>query len=102
MAKKTNLDLLDIKNKLNELKSVLRRKFRVKKIGIFGSFLKSQQNDKSDLDVLVEFIEPTDFFTFITLEKFLSRRLGVKVDLVMKSALKERIREKVIKETLYV
>ena len=91
-----------IKRKLEELKPLLKERFKVKRIGIFGSYLKREAKKRSDLDVLVEFSEPISLFDFIELEFFLSKKLGVKVDLVMKGALKTRIKEKILKKTLYV
>jgi predicted nucleotidyltransferase len=52
------------------------------------------QKKKSDLDVLVEFYRTIDLFTFVELEDFLSEVPGVKVDPVMKSALKPRIKDR--------
>jgi predicted nucleotidyltransferase len=51
---------------------------------------------------LVDFYEPISLFKFIELEDFLSQHLGVKVDLVMKDALKSRIKDSILKEAIYV
>lgn len=95
-------DLEEVKRKLAELKSVLREKFKVESIGLFGSYVRGEQKGESDLDVLVEFSEPIGLFEFIELEGFLSDELGAKVDLVMKKTLKKRIKERIIKEAIYV
>lgn len=84
------------------LKPVLKDQFKVKSIGIFGSYLKGEQKRKSDLDVLVEFSETVGLFKFIRLEDFLGKKLGVKVDLVMKDGLKPLIKEQVLKEVVYL
>ena len=60
------------------------------------------QKKKSDLDVLVEFYRTIDMFTFVELEDFLSEVPGVKVDLVMKIALKPRIKDRILKEAVYL
>ena len=95
-------DLEEIKRKLAELKPVLREKFKVESIGLFGSYVRGEQKGEGDLDVLVEFSEPIGLFEFIELEGFLSDELGAKVDLVMKKSLKKRIKERIIKEATYV
>ena len=95
-------DLEEIKRKLAELKPVLREKFKVESIGLFGSYVRGEQKGESDLDVLVEFSEPIGLFKFIELEGFLSDELGTKVDLVMKKTLKKRIKERIINEAIYV
>jgi uncharacterized protein len=76
----------------------------VETIGIFGSYSQGQQNQKSDVDNLVTFSEPNDIdlIDFIALKQFLRRKLGVKVDLVEKSVLKTRIKNQILKETIYV
>jgi len=94
--------IAEIKRKLEKLKPVLKEKFGVKRIGIFGSYLRGEQKRGSDLDILVEFYEPIGFFKFIELEDFLSQKLRVKVDLVLKKALKPFIKEIILKETIYL
>ncbi len=92
----------EIKSKLEEHKPILKEKFKVENIGVFGSYLKGEQNRKSDLDILVEFSEIIGLFKFIELEDFLSKELGVKVDLVMKEVLKPRIKEGILREVVYL
>ena len=99
-----DMKLEEIKRILQEHREELREKYRVKEIGIFGSYVRGEQRRKSDLDVLVEF-EPDagiDLISFVELEDYLSRLLGIKVDLVMKSALKPRIGERVLREVVYI
>jgi len=92
----------EIKSKLEELKPVLKEEFKVENIGLFGSYVKGEQKGKSDLDILVEFSETIGLFKFIELEDFLSKELGVKVDLVMKEVLKPRIKEEILREVVYL
>ena len=72
------------------LKPVLKERYQVETVGFFGSYARGEQKVKSDIDILVEFPQPNaiDLFDFIELEEFLSKKLGIKVDLVTKSALK--------------
>jgi len=92
----------EIEKKLKELKPTLRDKYKVKTIGLFGSYTRGQQKRESDLDVLVELSEPIGLLTFIELENFLSEKLEAKVDLVMRNALKPRIKDRIIKEAIYL
>ena len=80
--------------KLRENKPVLEEKYCVKNLDIFGSYIRGEQTKNSDLDVLVEFSKTIDLFKYIELENYLSEKLGVKVDLVMKDALKPRIKDR--------
>jgi hypothetical protein len=82
-------------------KKELKKKFKVKEIGIFGSYVRQEQNKKSDVDVLVSFYETIDLFSFVELENYLSDILGVKVDLVMKDGIKPRLKERILAEAVY-
>ena len=79
----------------------LREKFKIKSIGIFGSYVRGEQTKTSDLDLLVEFDAPVGFFNFIDLEDYLSEKLRVKVDLVTPDALKPLIKPHIIEEAVY-
>lgn len=80
----------------------LQSNYNVKKIAFFGSTVKGKQTKKSDIDIIVEFTKPIGFFDFIKLERFLSKILKKKVDLVTKNALKPVIKKVVLKEAVYV
>ncbi|MBA7684699.1 hypothetical protein ES703_93106 [subsurface metagenome] len=64
--------------------------------------MRKAEKAKSDIDILVEFYETIDLFEFVELEDFLSEALGVKVDLVMKETLKPRIKNRILKEAVYI
>ena len=81
----------------------LRDRYGVKNLGIFGSYLRGEESEGSDLDVLVEFDgRSMGLFGFVALEEYLSELLGVKVDLVMKRALKRRIGKRILEEVVQV
>ncbi len=92
----------EIKNLLSKHRKELEAKYKVKNIGVFGSFVRGEQKKKSDIDILVEFKETVDFFEFLDLEEHLERLLGIKVDLVTKRALKPLIKDKILNEVVYV
>jgi predicted nucleotidyltransferase len=93
-----------IKAQLEMLKPTLKEKFEVETIGVFGSYVRGEQKQGSDVDILVEFDEDAEigFFKFLDLEEFLSRKLGVKVDLVTKNALKPYIGKRILQEVVMV
>ena len=96
------MNLEEIKRKINEHKPFLEKEFNIKSISIFGSYLREEQNEESDIDILVEFYDIIDLFKFVGLEYFLSDVLGRKVDLVMKDALKPRIKDRILKEAVTI
>ncbi|OLS14583.1 MAG: DNA polymerase beta domain-containing protein [Promethearchaeota archaeon CR_4] len=85
----------------NEIPS-LKEKYYVKEIGIFGSFVRGEQNHKSDLDIIVEFAKPIGLLKFIHLENYLHELLGMKIDLVTKTALKPYIGQRILQEVVYI
>jgi hypothetical protein len=81
----------------------LRETYGVRSLGLFGSFVRGEAKKRSDLDLLVEFDDrPLSLFGFIRLERRLSELLGVKVDLVEKSALKPAIGRRILEEVVTV
>lgn len=95
------LTKVEIENRLREIKPILTEKFHVSTIGYFGSYSLGQQTDQSDLDLLVEFSQPVGW-EFFTLESFLEQKLGLPIDLVTQNALKEKIKESVLKQVKYI
>src|SRR5665647_81021 len=91
-----------IKRTLFGYKAELHEKFKVKNIGVFGSYVRGEQKGSSDVDVLVEFYVPVGLFEFMKLENYLSDLLGVKVDLVSKKALKPHIGERILEEVIMI
>jgi hypothetical protein len=80
----------------------LRRTYHVESLGIFGSYVRNEQGPESDLDILVTVSEPPGLIQFVALENHLSDLLGVDVDLVMKTALKPHLSERILHEVVPV
>lgn len=88
--------------KLHKTLPFIRKRYNVKSIGIFGSYVRGEADKDSDLDILVEFEEPIGLLKFIELENYLSYSTGVKVDLVSRKALKPMIGSHILKEVVNV
>ncbi len=94
---------MNIKEKLGKNKPYIKGTYYVKEIGVFGSFVKRTQHLRSDIDILVEFEEGNkDFFNYMRLKHYLENLLGRKVDLVMKKAIKPRLKDQILNEVEYV
>lgn len=96
-----------VNRKLRRYQEILRKelpqlkaRFHIQSLGIFGSYVQGTAGKQSDLDVLVEFAREPGLFEFINCENYLSARLGVKVDLVMKETLKPRIGRCILREVI--
>jgi predicted nucleotidyltransferase len=72
----------------------------VKEIGLFGSCARREEEEASDIDVLVDFREEASLFDLVGLALFLEERLGRKVDVVPKESLRAEIRESVLREAV--
>jgi uncharacterized protein len=90
-----------ILEKLRELKPMLKEDYSVIEIGLFGSFSDGTFTDKSDIDILIELEKPIGWRIF-TLELFLEKTFGRKIDLVTKGALKEQIKDQILKQVRYI
>jgi len=95
-----NITLEDIKRMLIQHKSTLENLYRVKEIGVFGSFVRSEAGEASDVDILVSFRNVIDYFDFLELEEYLTELIGIPVDLVEKDSLKPHIGERIMNEVV--
>ena len=92
---------IEIISKLQELKPTLQADYSVKEIGLFGSFSDETFNEDSDIDILVELYQPIGW-KFFSLEIYLEKAFGRKIDLVTKDALKDQIKDRILKQVNYV
>ena len=91
-----------LKKILQDHKEQLGSEYGVTEIGVFGSYCKQEQDETSDIDILVEFQTAIDLLTFVNLKNHLSDLLNVNVDLVMKKALKPKIGQRILAEVMYI
>ncbi len=94
-------NITDVINKLKNSRPSLVNKYKIDKIGVFGSYTRNEQKEGSDVDILVEFSEPIGL-EFVSLADELEAILGEKVDLVSKKAIKLKYLKFVEKDLKYV
>ncbi|MEA3369519.1 MAG: nucleotidyltransferase family protein [Candidatus Ratteibacteria bacterium] len=87
---------------LEQVREEIMKKYKVKRLGLFGSFIKGEQKKGSDIDILVEFEENADLFDFLGLALFLEEKLNQKVDVVPERALREELKKSILKEAAYL
>ena len=96
-------DINYVKTKLQSNKSYIQHTFNIEGMGVFGSFVRNEQKPGSDIDILVVFKKGfKDFFNDVRCKYYLEEILGAKVDLVMKDAIKPRLKDKIMREINYV
>ncbi len=76
------------------------RRYGVRRLGLFGSCGRGEASKTSDLDFVVEF-ESKSFDAYMDLKAFLEELFGCQVDLVLSDAIKPRLRERILKETIH-
>jgi len=91
----------EILSTLKKLKTEIKTKYKVRNLGLFGSYVNEEQKETSDIDILAEFEEDADLFHYIGLSFFLEEYFNKKVDVVSKAAIKEEFREDILKEVIY-
>jgi uncharacterized protein len=96
---KTRDEILQV---LRSQKNSLFQKYQITDLGIFGSYAREQQTESSDLDILVDYIQPPTLPKLIELRDYLSQVFSIKVDIVTQNGLKPRIREHVLSEVIYL
>ena len=82
-------------------KEILTNDYSVKKIGLFGSFSEGSATEDSDIDILVEFDKPIGW-RFLSLEIYLEKIFGRKIDLVTKNALRDQMKANILAQIKYV
>lgn len=92
----------EIKKTIKKHKAELEEKYKVSEIGVFGSFVRGSQKRRSDIDILVDFVELPDVFLLIDLEDYLRKILKKKVDLVRKGAIRPELKKIISKEVVYI
>ncbi|MDP3149938.1 MAG: nucleotidyltransferase domain-containing protein [Ignavibacteria bacterium] len=92
----------EVLNKLQQVKPTLIKEYGLKRIGLFGSFARDEQQNDSDIDIIIETSEP-DFSSFAGTLIFLENVFGKKVDLIRKhDKMRKSLTERIEKEAIYV
>ena len=94
--------LEEIRSILREHMDELRARYGVRSIEIFGSYVRGEQREDSDLDLLVEFEEPVGLLRISMLQVYLSDLLGIKVDVIPKDSLRRELWDSVSREAVRV
>ena len=88
---------------IKQQKKELEERFKIKEIGIFGSYARGEQKKASDIDILVEMeLESQTFRNYMGLKFFLEKILDSKVDLVLKDTIKEQLKDRILREVVSV
>lgn len=87
---------------LKEVTGEVEQKYKARIKGIFGSFVRGEEHEKSDIDILVEFENDADLIHFVGLSLFLEEKLGLEVDVVPYDVIRTEIKQNILKEAVYL
>lgn len=90
----------EIKTLIRQHGDVLAEKYGIAVVGIFGSYVRGEQKEESDLDLLTEILRPISLLELVGAEIYLSENLGMKVDMIPKRNVREELREIILQETI--
>jgi uncharacterized protein len=91
-----------IKKILRANKEILRDRYKVKRIGLFGSYVRGDTHSGSDVDVLVEFSDTISLLRLVSLENYLTGLIGIKVDVVPREDIRRELKDAILKEAVYL
>lgn len=97
-------DINEMKNKIKSVQQELKNNFSVEEIGLFGSYVRGEENENSDLDILISLRTNHNIglIKFNSLKEFLSDLLNIKVDLVIKDGIKPALKKHILDEVIYL
>ncbi|NSW76229.1 MAG: nucleotidyltransferase family protein [Candidatus Atribacteria bacterium] len=94
--------LKEIQTMLVRHKEDLKARYGVREIGIFGSYVRGEAREGSDIDILVDFESPLSLLRIVPLENELQDLLGMKVDLVSKRNVRRELEKEIFNEVVFL
>lgn len=94
--------LKQIRDLLASCKNELKKMYKVKELGIFGSYAMGEQKRSSDVDILVKFKPDATLFDFIGLGNYLEQKLKIKVDIVSERGIRPELKSNILKKVLKI
>ncbi len=94
--------LNEIKTIIRQHRDVLAERYGIAVVGIFGSYVRDQQGQQSDTDLLADILRPISLLELVGAELYLNEVLEVKVDLVPKRDVREELRETILRDAIAV
>ena len=92
----------EIISKLRLEKKNLYDKYRVTRLGVFGSFVRGEETPDSDIDILVEYAEVPGMIEFLKTEEYLETILNRKIDLVRENAIRPELKGIIMSEVIMI
>lgn len=87
---------------LKDLEKQIRKEYKAEIVGLFGSYVRGEQKESSDLDIIVRFLEGATLFDFVGLADFLEEKLHIKVDVLSERAIRDELKDQILKEAVLI
>jgi len=87
---------------LEDVCEEIKKRYKVKRLGLFGSVVRGEESKGSDIDILTEFEDGADLFDLTGLTAFLEEKLKCEIDIVSRGGLREELRDSIEKEVAYI
>jgi hypothetical protein len=95
-------NMQEIQRNLSSLKDAIHNAFGVSSIEVFGSFVRGEQREDSDIDVLVDFDRDVSLLDVSALQVFLTEQLGAQIDVVLKRSVRKELKDRIFAEAVPV
>lgn len=95
-------DLNEIKKIIKQHRNILADRYGIAVVGIFGSYVRGEQEQRSDIDLLADILRPISLLEMVGAEIYLSEVLEIKVDLVPKRNVREELRNNILEEAVSI
>jgi predicted nucleotidyltransferase len=92
----------EIKQIVAQNKDELRRRYKVREVGVFGSYVRGNQKKGSDIDILVDFDGPVSLLKLVSLENHLADIIGASVDVIPKEDVRPELKQTILREVVYL
>ena len=99
---KAQKNIEEIISTLNSFREIIRKEYKAEVIGLFGSYVRGEQKETSDIDVIVKFLDDASLFDLVGLADFLEEKLSIKVDIVPIDTIRTEIKEDILREAVYI
>ncbi|MBC8491744.1 MAG: nucleotidyltransferase family protein [Candidatus Marinimicrobia bacterium] len=95
-------DLNEIREIIKQHRNIIADKYGIAIVGIFGSYVRGEQEQRSDIDLLADILRPISLLEMVGAEIYLSEVLEIKVDLVPKRSVREELRDNILEEAVSI
>ena len=92
----------EIRQVISQQREYLAERYGVAVVGVFGSYVRGEQEHRSDIDLLADILRPISLLELVGAEIYLSEILGEKVDLVPKRNVREELRDVILREAISI